>query len=822
MNKTLQDLLLARLIESGASDEPWALAILAALDGPDELEAFLEETKKRELPALPQSNHSAETSEPPGVYLTSLTVEGFRGIGAPVTLKFAPGPGLTLVVGRNGSGKSSLAEGLEMLLTNNNYRWEGRPKAWQEGWRNIHQTKTVALRADLLVEGQGKRSVTRAWKSSRLDESQVVVQRDGKTIGALDEIFAKASLAAFRPFLSYNELGSLLDEGPAALYDALSSALGLEEMVAVEKILGDARKSQQKIINDAKAGAAELVQIIDNLPANQKDGRHKAASTALKWSHLDLSRLTKLVSGESKDEDPDLAVLGQLQTLEVPDADRLEKMAESLDSAERACAIFAGSSVERSLERAQLLEDALAFHDKHRDSTCPVCFSPHTLSDSWRSKADAEIEKLRTEAQSCRAADANRKERIRQAHALLNPPSPVLARASHLTLPSLALTRELWLKWSTGRELQTASALSKHLRTYANELATAVDALIAEAECELKRKFDNWKLVAATLAQWIPDGQAAQKAIPQVDQLKRAGDWWKETSVDIRNERFAPIAERAMAIWKDLRLQSSVNLEGVVLEGIGIKRKVALEVTVDGKPATALGVMSQGELHALALSLFLPRATAPESPFRFIWIDDPVQSMDPARVEGLAKTLADAARTRQVVVFTHDDRLPEAVRRLNIPATVYAVTRRASSSVEVRPTRDPVSSHLDDARALARTKELPTDVRARVVPGFCRAAIEAACMDVVRRRRLGRGELHEPVEDLLLANSKLYPLMSLALFDSSERTADVLARLKRAGNSHVEAFQACKVGAHGSFDGDANDLIADSESLTRFVLKECQ
>ena len=73
--------------------------------------------------------------------------------------------------------------------------------------------------------------------------------------------------------------------------------------------------------------------------------------------------------------------------------------------------------------------------------------------------------------------------------------------------------------------------------------------------------------------------------------------------------------------------------------------------------------MSQGELHALALSLFLPRATSDDSPFRFVVIDDPVQAMDPARVDGLARVLAETARTHQVVVFSHDDRLPESLRR---------------------------------------------------------------------------------------------------------------------------------------------------------------
>ena len=119
----------------------------------------------------------------------------------------------------------------------------------------------------------------------------------------------------------------------------------------------------------------------------------------------------------------------------------------------------------------------------------------------------------------------------------------------------------------------------------------------------------------------------------------------------------------------------------VHLGGAGKARKVELKVTVDGQEGAALGVMSQGELHSLALSLFIPRATLAESPFRFVVIDDPVQSMDPARVDGLANVLQAASKDRQVVVFTHDDRLPEAVRRLGIKATVIEVTRKEGSLV---------------------------------------------------------------------------------------------------------------------------------------------
>jgi hypothetical protein len=89
-----------------------------------------------------------------------------------------------------------------------------------------------------------------------------------------------------------------------------------------------------------------------------------------------------------------------------------------------------------------------------------------------------------------------------------------------------------------------------------------------------------------------------------------------------------------MATWEHLRQQSNVTLGKIELVGSKGSRRVSLDVTVDGVAGAALGVMSQGELHSLALSLFLPRATLAESPFRFVVIDDPVQSMDPARIDG--------------------------------------------------------------------------------------------------------------------------------------------------------------------------------------------
>ena len=72
-------------------------------------------------------------------FLTSISVAGFRGIGSEARLDLYPAPGLMVVSGRNGSGKSSFAEALELALTGTSFRWYKKETLWAESWRNLHR-----------------------------------------------------------------------------------------------------------------------------------------------------------------------------------------------------------------------------------------------------------------------------------------------------------------------------------------------------------------------------------------------------------------------------------------------------------------------------------------------------------------------------------------------------------------------------------------------------------------------------------------------------------------------------------------------------------
>jgi ABC-type lipoprotein export system ATPase subunit len=147
------------------------------------------------------------------------------------------------------------------------------------------------------------------------------------------------------------------------------------------------------------------------------------------------------------------------------------------------------------------------------------------------------------------------------------------------------------------------------------------------------------------------------------------------------------LAAHAEKVWAQLRQERHIDLTALRLVGRGAQRRVAVDVSVEGidGPDSAPGLLSQGEFQALALSICLPRTLVPGNPFGFLLLDDPVQAMDTETVEGLATVLAEVGRHRQLVVFTHDTRLPDALRRLNLPADIRTIHRDALSNVWVTP-----------------------------------------------------------------------------------------------------------------------------------------
>ena len=279
----------------------------------------------------------------------------------------------------------------------------------------------------------------------------------------------------------------------------------------------------------------------------------------------------------------------------------------------------------------------------------------------------------------------------------------------------------------------------------------------------------------------------------------------------LRAQRLSPIVERSKAIWRQLRQESNVELEDIVLTGVANRRGLDITARIDDTDGDALAVMSQGELNSLALALFIPRVTSEQSPFRFLILDDPVQAMDPTKVEGLAAVLAEIALSRQVIVFSHDDRLAQAVRRLAITPTVLAVRRGPRSEVIVRRELGPAIRYLEDANALVADRTLDDDIKRRVLPGVLRQAMEEAAWQRFSQTQLHAGVALHDVERAWGDAHRLRARLQLVHGDG------LVGWLSR-DTSRRRAMDACKHGGPQPVTADLDTLVRDVGSTVRVLL----
>ncbi|MEV0805038.1 AAA family ATPase [Micromonospora sp. NPDC050200] len=804
----LIELIFDRLAADSDVKADTAELVLAALTGEDDLTAALAGSPTRLDPRSPMNDEPSER-----IWLKSVTVAGFRGVGPERTLDIAPGPGITLVVGRNGSGKSSFAEAVELALTGDSARWADKTSVWRTGWRNLHAPDPCRIGVELRVDGVATPTrVARAWPAGgELGDAEVTVTSARGRRGGLAELGLARPLELYRPFLTAAELGRLAAGTQSQLFDALFAILGLDALTDADQRLMRAARPHDTAVKEVRAQRAALADVL----AGVDDDRARRAAVLLRGrGAVDLPALAAILD-EPDEATADEAVrrCRELAALDPPPVDEVTRLAGQVREAATETLRYDGGRSRAALRSAELLRLALEHHEDRGDGPCPVC-DIGALDGGWRAAATETLTELRQRSVAAQAAATRLTALLRQAHHLIDdltvPDGPGSPPVGALREAVAALRRV------PGEPAE----LADHLAARYPAVAAAADAARAYAEGFLRQRDTGWRAAAADLREWVTaaGGLAAREAT--LARLKAARAWLKETGAAVRDERIAPFAAHSQRIWGQLRQESNVELGAMTLAGTNTRRRVVFPVSVDGADnGTALGVMSQGEMQALGLATFLPRSCAPESPFRFIVIDDPVQSMDPSKVDGLARVLAELATDRQVVVFTHDTRLPDAVRRLDLGrARIVEVQRAERSVVTVRAGSDPVTRYLDDAYALARNDELPADVRGPVVAELCRSALEAACHLRVWRARVARGVPHDDVEAAIVdASRRLTTIVALAVFDDADRGGDVLGWLGRHGGWAVGAYKACREGVHGAYQADLPRLVTDARALAKVL-----
>ncbi|MEU4692403.1 AAA family ATPase [Actinoplanes sp. NPDC023714] len=781
-----------------------AEVVLGAYAGDEQLRAVLDGA-----PAdLPESEHQAH--EQRHVYLERITVAGFRGIGPAAMLHLQPQPGLTLVIGRNGSGKSSFAEAIELSLTGDSKRWAENNRIFREGWRNLHHPSPASIEVTARYDGDPDAiRLRRRWRDEATDPDQATadIRHGTRAHASIDELGWRQPLEAYRPLLTANDLGRLMSSRPSGLFDALAPLLAIEPVTDADALL----KSVRKELEAGLKAVSERRKVLRQALAGIDDDRARAATKLLASTRPDLDALDKLLSS-TDDADPQVAAYRRITNLPpLPEQAEVASVARELVAAAHGLRGAPDTAVVEGL--AQLLETAIEHYDAHGGGPCPLCHAGE-LDAEWRTQTETQLDRLREDASARREATQAVAAARRAVQAL--PVGPGVPTGLPDDLPA-ELRKQLHAAWTVWSGLPAGAgpeAVAAHLTGTYPALAETVAAVRDAAAAWLQARHDQWRDLAAQLQQWHADARGTRVYEAPLARVNEAIDWYKPLIGSLRSEQLAPFAAKSQQIWEQLRQESNVELAGMKLDGTSTRRRVAFPATVDGTATSAMSVMSQGEMQALGLAVFLPRASADASPFRFLIIDDPVQSMDPAKVDGLARVFAELATTRQVIVFTHDDRLPEAVRRLEIDATIWEVTRRENSTVEIRKNIDPVKRYLADAAALARTEDLPPEVRTPVVVTYCRSALEARCHQIVRARRIGRGERHRDVDAALQTAKTTMQVAALALFDNADAGGQVFGKLNSAyGPWAGNAMRACKEGAHGVAVVDSQQLVDDVARL---------
>jgi hypothetical protein len=679
-------------------------------------------TLVQEIAAPHVEEATAVTAMPSGSwFLRSLEVRGHIGVGAvPLRLKFVPATGIVVVSARNGIGKTSAADGLRRVLSGGM-----QERGYELAETNLHCSERM-IKA---IVTNGSQDV----EVSCADNDPIRWSLPGQDDQPLPEQWV-AAYGKYNPVLLYPEIASTIQK-PSELHKFMEGGLSLDVLKALLAAVDATRKAGREAQRTAGSTldgvlqrlrplhlAKEIVEKIEVAGALPT----YATVAELRVAIADLPSVPLKQLNLAPEWQVDEAVTGSLQAaIERLDIARVAV----LPGAQAAQAALAGLANEGGSYLEQL----------RGEDICPAC---GTREANWLQHARETADELAAMLKDVREAELEVKSLIQQFRAgLPGAPSEATRRSIEGHLGGISdepLQRwaalaswagSLNLNAATVQQIAEMAQSSAELSRWYQQVKSEILATIEQSATEraaIREHVDIWLKAVDAQRPFYEKGLLADRLGKQVEQ------WIKDT----REALFEPISAKVRDLWSALSSDgdltiTDVNMGGGVRQAGKINIGLALgELKLKPGPET-LQVLSTGQRNALSLATYFPRATQPGSPFNFLVLDDPVQAFDVWRVRFLARLLADVAKTHQVIVLTHDERLWHELRAQGQGIEHIRLSRKPGgrSSITATNITSPGAAYLEELEQVLNTEQktpVGTDRASTVMTlTLCRQALDA-------------------------------------------------------------------------------------------------
>jgi ABC-type uncharacterized transport system ATPase subunit len=585
--------------------------------------------------------------------LVQVSIQGFRGVlnEEPLCLDFDPTPGITILHGLNGAGKSSISDAVDLALTGRTPPTSGGTAGKAALWDPVHLGRGSA---SAVVEVTLASDETRLILTCSLDDRGQVSSHTAVIVSGADRNVVqlgtgwRQALASHQPVFAYASLERRvqLSKDLAGYFEGLL-ALGGSFTALQETIAG------RGLDATAAAGRWRLSKVKAMQHLDDVDKAHALISPSIELNVVEAPTLDQ-EPGAWLTESHLREAGGMFQSLPA------NTLSTLVGAATRTAGLIsnfekAGAETEQYLAHALETLHSEAVARNVAGTICPLCESeqPHwmrSLGESVRRNnvfSDLRTKLLASIGELCTMSTGLLRSALRVGVTADQRESIHISSASGLILLE-SLERE------AAEGLATRHALLTSANALCEWLISADGQSVIEDAVTRTDETKQWQIARAAAVEsfvkvWEDDGASAKQAELWSATDKRV----EELRVALRKRRSAALEEKAGQRVKELLADAELRLASLSV----LSTKASMELLDQNNNSVELGMLSAGQRNAVLLAPLL--ASVDAGPFGFIVLDDPVHAFDELRIDRLAIALSKIAIDRRVVVLTHDERLKE-------------------------------------------------------------------------------------------------------------------------------------------------------------------